>query len=102
MSQGEMSANTQSTTPPPRRGRPRNAAHPTSEATAPEAHGSGTQPSTSAAVGSATQAAIGFLLNESSNSANYPAMPKLESTSNTHFNAWKAKALLYFDQYGLR
>jgi hypothetical protein len=29
-------------------------------------------------------------------------MPKLENTSNSHFGAWKAKALLYFEQHGLK
>src|SRR5207248_10718312 len=58
--------------------------------------------SSSSANASVTQAAIGFLLNESSSNVNYPSMPRLESTSNTHFNTWKTKALHYFDQHGLR
>jgi len=36
------------------------------------------------------------------NIPNYPSMPKLESTSNTHFSAWKEKTMNYMDQHGLR
>ena len=97
----------QSTPPPSRRGRSaRNAPPPVADAEAsqadPDESGSESQPPVSSQAAPTTQAAIGFLLNDGSSSTHYPAMPKLESTSNTHFNAWKAKALLYFDQYGLR
>lgn len=64
---------------------------------------SSTVPSDRAPSEGMNQAALSFLLGDGgTNSHHYPAMPKLASTSNTHFNTWKAKALLYFDSHGLR